>query len=46
MDDPRSEPRALHELTQKKMAEDVLYQYSPNWKAFAMQILVLYLITY
>ena len=22
VDDPRSEPRALHELTQKKMAED------------------------
>ena len=22
MDDPRSEPRALHELTQDKMAED------------------------
>ena len=22
MDDPRSEPRALHELTQNKMAED------------------------
>ena len=23
MDDPRSEPRILHELTQNKMAEDV-----------------------
>ena len=23
MDDPRSEPRLLHELTQNKMAEDV-----------------------
>ena len=24
VDDPRSEPRVLHELTQKKMAEDAI----------------------
>ena len=28
VDDPRSEPRVLHELTQNKMAEDVEIDFS------------------